>query len=88
MVMESIWENAISVSGMEKEYIYSRMALFMKVPGTKAKERVGVYTSMQMGVNILENIKEDKEKEQVCMNILIKRSTKEVGKKIRRMAMA
>jgi hypothetical protein len=73
---------------MEKESISSKMVQFMKELGIKEKERDGVSINMLMEVNIQVNIELDKEKELACMSTSIKKSIREIGRKIRKMDMA
>jgi hypothetical protein len=87
MAMVSTWVNVISASVMAREYTSSKMALAMRVTGSKVSVKAGVSTSMPTAASILENIKVVSGKELVCTNITIKKSTKEIGRKTKRMVM-
>lgn len=87
MVMGFTWENATQVSDMEKEYTCLKMVLVMKATGLRGKEKDGEFISMPMEASTLASIKEATGKAQVCMSITIKKYIKEIGKRIKRMAM-
>lgn len=80
--------NVISDLEMGVEYTYSKTVLATKEIGSEAKEKVGACTNMLTHRNIPVNTTEGLEKEQGCTNTTITKSTKEIGKKIRKMATA
>lgn len=87
MGMESTWANVTSVSDMVKESISSRTVVAMKASGKRVKERGGESISMQMDPSTQVSINLDFVRDKACTNTLIKKYTKVLGKKIRKMVM-
>ena len=87
MEMVFIWVSVTLDSDTAKEYIYLKMVLATRAAGSKEKERAGASTNMLMEASIPVSIGQASEKVSACMNIIIKKLTKEIGKKTKRMAM-
>ena len=88
MVMESIWVSVTSDSDMVKVCTFSKMVVAMRDSGRKASVKGGVSISMLTARSTQVSISRVSVKVKACMNTSTKKFIRELGKKIRKMAMA